>query len=183
MKKFPRVEGREDRSLCQTVGPLCGTRYYNECLQGGGQIEEGFRRASYNAKTVRKLIRNLFMDSAGPPASSIYVSGYYVVDTVCGWDASCSIGLSNEGNMEREREVKENKPTSHEYVILLRLRIKSHRTIKPPPSLADAISIFFLSSNEKKDSFCEGCFGKDSRLEKVPPLEIGRVCRVCSKVK
>lgn len=47
-------------------------RYYNDCLRGGGQIEEGFRRASYNAKTVRKLIRNLFMDSAGPLASSIY---------------------------------------------------------------------------------------------------------------
>lgn len=49
--------------------------HYNGCLQGAGQIEEGFRRASYNAKTVRKLIRNLFMDSTGPLAapSSMYI--------------------------------------------------------------------------------------------------------------
>lgn len=50
------------------------------------------------------------MDSAGPPASSIYVSGYYVVDTVCGWDASCSIGLSNEGKIERGKREQTDLP-------------------------------------------------------------------------
>lgn len=62
-------------SLCEGRAPGVSHWHYNDCLQGADQIEEGFRRASYNAKTVRKLIRNLFMDSTGPLAAafSIYV--------------------------------------------------------------------------------------------------------------
>jgi len=33
------------------------------------EIAEGFRRASYNAEIVRKLIRNLFMDTTGDSAN------------------------------------------------------------------------------------------------------------------
>lgn len=82
----------------------------------------------------------------------------------CGWDASCR---PTERGGEVKREVKENKPTSHEYVILLRLRIKSsHRTIGP---LTDTISIFSLSlsleiprKKRKKEVVLNRRLGKDS---------------------
>lgn len=104
----------------------------------------------------------------------------------CGWDASCR---PTERGGEVKREVKENKPTSHEYVILLRLRIKSsHRTIGP---LTDTISIFSLSlslprnskEKEKKRSRSKSTagerFSKDRRrrtkLGRLP-FEIRQVC-------
>lgn len=67
--------------------------HYNDCLQGADQIEEGFRRASYNAKTVRKLIRNLFMDSTGPLAAafSIYVRVLLRRGT-CSWNVDAPPG-------------------------------------------------------------------------------------------
>lgn len=102
----------------------------------------------------------------------------------CGWDASCR---PTERGGEVKREVKENKPTSHEYVILLRLRIKSsHRTIGP---LTDTISIFSLSlsleiprKKRKKEVVLNRRLGKDSlkiggrtKLGRLP-FEIRQVC-------
>lgn len=47
-------------------------RWYKGCLLvRASEIAEGFRRASYNAEIVRKLIWNLFMDTAGDRRSSI----------------------------------------------------------------------------------------------------------------
>ena len=47
-------------------------RWYKGCLLvRASEIAEGFRRASYNAEIVQKLIWNLFMDTAGNRRSSI----------------------------------------------------------------------------------------------------------------